>query len=539
MAGEFGLAIDAKRNDSILIIKINSIAEARLAFSSLSKKYQYSFLEVENWKVDNTLSMPIYSGLPSNTISYIFDPFFEVVPNKYLFLFDDYIAISNDIDDLKQFYLNYISKNTLSNSKSFCQFRNNFSLAESQFIYSSDKASDLISESTSSNYTYTLASQSDEKNNTLFSSIVLERSISLASDFRGNVRSLLDSSLITIPAIVIHPINNEVLFLVQDLKFNLYLINTIGRIIWKRPIEEAILGDIIQFSINNKVQNGLIFNTRSKLFQIDFNGNSIGNYPVVLPFKSMSPLALFDYENSGDFRLFVPCEDRNVRVYDKKGNIVLGFETDKLEGNVIKEIQHFNVYGKDYILLSDNFSNRILDRKGKPRIAIKDDFKRGSNSNYYYAKEGKLDYFITSSINGEIVKIEVPTGLTTLISCIENDSEHYFFQISINKHERGYLFLHDKSISLFAGNGKLIFSKYLPINEFYIPRLVYNNQIPYIAFIDNNQIYLVNIITGEVQNNFPVNGFLDYQLFFSSNGDAKVVTGGDHNSLIFYNNIVF
>ena len=53
---------------------------------------------------------------------------------------------------------------------------------------------------------------------------------------------------------------------VQDENLNLYLISSEGEILWKRKLQEAVIGSIRQIDLfkNNKLQ--LLFNTKASCF---------------------------------------------------------------------------------------------------------------------------------------------------------------------------------------------------------------------------------------------------------------------------------
>ncbi len=109
-------------------------------------------------------------------------------------------------------------------------------------------------------------------------------------------QSLLDSTVINKPALVKNHYTNEKELMVQDAKFNLYLINNSGRLLWKKPLDGKILGTIqqIDYYKNSKLQ--YIFNTKNKIYLLDRNGNNVDKYPVSLPVKATNGIAVMDYE---------------------------------------------------------------------------------------------------------------------------------------------------------------------------------------------------------------------------------------------------
>ena len=99
---------------------------------------------------------------------------------------------------------------------------------------------------------------------------------------------------------------------IQDQKNNIYLISASGKILWKAAIRERITGDIfmIDYYRNGKYQ--LLFNGKDYLHLIDRNGNYVDKYPVKLRSPASNTLAVFDYENNKDYRLFIAGEDKKI-----------------------------------------------------------------------------------------------------------------------------------------------------------------------------------------------------------------------------------
>ena len=151
------------------------------------------------------------------------------------------------------------------------------------------------------------------------------------------------------------------------MKNNTYLINSAGRVLWKVPLNERITGDIymIDYFRNGKYQ--LLFSGRNYIHLLDRNGNYVERYPVKLRSPATNSLALFDYDNNLNYRLFIAGEDKLIYSYDKSGNVVKGWKPFRTAGNVKAEISYFKVSGKDYLVASDETSVYFLDRYGNKR----------------------------------------------------------------------------------------------------------------------------------------------------------------------------
>ena len=166
---------------------------------------------------------------------------------------------------------------------------------------------------------------------------------------------------------------------VQDENLNLYLISSEGEILWKRKLQEAIIGSIRQIDLfkNNKLQ--LLFNTKSKLFLIDRKGRDVGAYPMALKQNTSLPLSLFDYENKRNYRILLSCGKQHY-MYDKNGKIINGWKLKKTKSKALYPAEHFVVGGRDYILLAEeNGTLNILNRRGETRVKVKEKIDFSSN----------------------------------------------------------------------------------------------------------------------------------------------------------------
>ena len=167
---------------------------------------------------------------------------------------------------------------------------------------------------------------------------------------------------------------------IQDQKNNLYLISASGKILWKAAIRERISGSIfmIDYYRNGKYQ--LLFNGRDYLHLIDRNGNYVDKYPVKLRSPATNSLAVFDYENNKDYRLFIAGEDKKIYLYDRSGSPVRGWNLFTTRGKVTDPVSFFRVRGKDYLFVADDQAVYVLDRTGNIRIAHEEPLTKAAGS---------------------------------------------------------------------------------------------------------------------------------------------------------------
>ncbi|HPV26852.1 MAG TPA: hypothetical protein PKV77_06720, partial [Bacteroidales bacterium] len=121
---------------------------------------------------------------------------------------------------------------------------------------------------------------------------------------------------------------------IQDRNNNIYLISSSGKILWKAAIREKITGNIfmIDYYKNGKLQ--LLCAGRDYMHLIDRNGNYVDKYPVKMQSPASNTLALFDYENNKEYRLFLAGEDRKIYAYDRSGTPVRGWNLFTTRGKV-------------------------------------------------------------------------------------------------------------------------------------------------------------------------------------------------------------
>lgn len=115
-----------------------------------------------------------------------------------------------------------------------------------------------------------------------------------------------------------------------------------------------------------------LYNTASKLYMVDDNGKSCEGFPVTLTSKATNPLAVYDYSNTRDYRIFVACADRRLYLFDKNGKRVTGWKLWQTASVVTSPVRFFRVGGKDYIVAADSDNLYILDRKGNERVKPKE-----------------------------------------------------------------------------------------------------------------------------------------------------------------------
>ena len=152
---------------------------------------------------------------------------------------------------------------------------------------------------------------------------------------------------------------------VQDAGNHLYLLDETGEVLWKREMNEKILGTIypVDFFRNGNVQ--LLFNTTSALHLVDLSGQYIGNYPIRFPSAAATGLSVLPGDAGMDDRIFVYCRNGQVYAYEISGKPIGNWLYNTAFGGVEKPVMPVTLKGRKYLLLYTQAGElRSLDMSG-------------------------------------------------------------------------------------------------------------------------------------------------------------------------------
>ncbi len=552
---EFALVFDNAIQQSVkthtcFIAKTKSKSKTQDLISKLNSQSiePYSYYEI-----DSESRHPIYKNKAASIIPYLLELYCKHVPSKYYTYIDNYIVFSDTEKSLHSFIYHNVLNKTLNENDHYRNFTENFSYKDNIFIYCKPSELSSIFE-TQSNFSilnpnkeqkktlnefYGLGIQIANNNELFYTNISFQHNPMQSKEPQTIWQSGLDSTVNKKPTLVLNHYTKEKEILVQDNANKLYLISNSGRVLWKKQIEEPILSEIhqIDYYRNNKLQ--YLFNTANKIYLLDRNGNNVDKYPILLANQATNGLALFDYDNNRNYRIFIACSDFNTYVFNKSGKKITGWKFNKSEGIISKPIQHFRVQGKDYIVFSDDKRNYILNRKGQERVKIKNDFITNNNSLFYLEINNGEPYLLTSDRNCNARKINLNTGVTSQVELISSNDKHQFIASNIDKSQSlEYILLTKNNLMVFNNTGSKLFKtsidgNILPQADIYQFSSVnkkigvYDNQ--------NHQIFLYNN-NGSIYKDFPLSGKSRFSIGFleQNSTDFNLIVGGENNFLYNY-----
>ncbi len=483
---------------------------------------------ISYFNIDEETKIPVYSFPIHYYGKILLGDIFGKVETSYFTFVDNYLIFGSNKKELRKFVLANIHRRTLETDMEYQDFKEALSEKSNFYFFSKVFSSQYLIDTYSSENireffdknkdkyqkVYAIALQMQGGDNLLYTSLALKYNQDTREKPHTVWETLLDTTISFKPQLVINHNTNKKEIMLQDEKNNLYLINDMGRILWKLHIDGKILGKIYQidFYKNHKLQ--YLFNTRKKLYLIDRNGNYVERYPITLRSPATNGIAVFDYEKTRDYRIFVAGEDKHIYLYNQDGNVVTGWTFGTTDTYVYQPIQHFRIATKDYIIFADSLKTYILNRRGESRITVKKYFSKSKNNIFYLNKEKDTYYFVTTSSNGKVYEIDLDGNVKTKDFSSFTPS-HFFTLYDIDGDgNKDYIFGDKKEFSVYENNGKMKF-KYEFENTIYFPPniFVFPNNIIRIGLVDRKSslIYLFNN-DGSLYQDFPLNGYSPFTI---------------------------
>lgn len=152
--------------------------------------------------------------------------------------------------------------------------------------------------------------------------------------------------------------------LVQDHNHQLYLLNREGKVLWRKRLDEQIVGDIDFIDGFDTGKFQLLFNTKSKTHLLDRNGKYVEKYPIALLDSTLvAPLAV-KYSKKSDYRI-IACNGTKLINLDANGDYVKGWKKPDLKSPLKEKLIYTSLQGNDmFIALTNDHQIHFYDKTG-------------------------------------------------------------------------------------------------------------------------------------------------------------------------------
>ena len=538
-----------EKYSNYIILKINNQKKSELSLNSLVSTYcDTNKLVFEDYnteyKVNKNLTYKVYKMPFDNILNYAFAELYDLPFHKYYVFLDEYIVFTDNYENLKKFINSYVLKLNLKNEPKYKLISKQIH-SKSNILFYLDFNRDSYNIASILNSKYANIFNNNLKIFNKFQSLVLQINTSndlfytnLIIDFNPKAQSSgykvwetkLDNVLINKPLFFTNHYSFEKELFIQDASKIIYLINNKGEILWKKQLPDKIISKIhiIDYYANKKYQ--FLFNTKNHIYILDRNGNFVENYPVKLPAKATCGISVFDYNDNCNYRIFVACNDKQVYLYQKDGQINKDWKITQTKDYVKTPIQYFSYENKDYIVFADNLNIYILNRKGEVRINPKTNYPKASNTKFFFQPKNAQTKakFISTTPAGKIINIYLDG--TIILNTVKNFSHtHYFEFYDIdNDGLKDYIFLEKNTLLAYTQDNKKIFSHFFKQEISEAPLIFQfsetDTKIGIVSYKEN-KIYLINN-DGTIYSGFPKRGSTPFSIgILNSNNKFNIIVG--------------
>ena len=338
----------------------------------------------KTYRLDDAKELTYYAFPTSDFVPVMWGEVLGGMANRYVFVEDNYVVFASSEEAVRQFARDYVRRQNVREQEWYWTTRERLS-KEGNWTSVAHVASMLpfyraASEGRWKNYLEkngervascaSVGLQWANEGDMVYNILFLSTKEVAEQQKQVMWQTKLEAPLAMKPAIVTNHNTGERELFVQDENNTVYLINDIGRILWKLPVQGRINSDIYQVDMykNGKLQ--LLFSTPTHVYLIDRNGNYLPRYPLALPSACARGVTVCDYDGKRDYRIFVPAADRRVYLYDLTGNPVKGWNVPRSDNDIVSRVCHFRVQGKDYIAYAGWHRLYLLDRRGNERVHV-------------------------------------------------------------------------------------------------------------------------------------------------------------------------
>lgn len=508
----------------------------------------------KEYAIDEESVFPIYKMPLDKLPTRIFGPHFRACEANYATVFDDYLIFGDSYKSVSKVIYDNVLQKTLAYDGAFTQYSNYLATKVNFFAFISliGTGNNIEKRLTKPAFSffkdhqeslrdfYALGWQFSNENELCYNNLLIRHQPLNTLKAATEWETRLDTVIGLKPELVINHYTKEKEILVQDEKHNIYLINKSGRVIWKKNIEGAIMGEVFQVDYYKNGKYQYLFNTENKIHLLDRNGNFVNRYPIKLPEKAAAPMSVFDYENRKNYRLFLPLKNNKVIAYDIEGKLITGFNFSGTDNEIIAPVQYVRNNSKDYIIVTDKSRIYLLDRRGKARANPKIQFEPSKNNTFTYqpGNSNRAGRLVRTDNKGTIYYIYFDGRVEEreMQECTEN---HFFAVEDVTGDKiNDFIFVDENTLSVYGLTGNKIFKKKFNTSIVHPPAFYrFSSNENYIGITEASEgvIYLING-EGEISEGFPLPGKTRFSIGFLEPGSGRfnLIVGGNEYYLYNY-----
>jgi hypothetical protein len=506
--------------------------------------------EIIYFEPDDQIKSPVYKTPFKGFVNVIIPGFARGSDDAFFAFYDNFLITGSSFVTISRLLYDNLLNKTLANNLIYRDFESSLPSRGGYYFFcvpsritdylaeflNEDIITALKSNRTSLNKIQAAGYQFTSSNGMIYNSLSIRFKDEVREESLTEWETLLDTVAGIKPFFFTNHITGAKEIFIQDIKNNTYLINAAGRVLWKVPLNERIAGNVymVDYYRNGKYQ--LLFSGKNYIHLLDRNGNYVERYPVKLRSPATNSLALYDYDNNLNYRLFIAGEDKMIYSYEKSGNVVKGWKPFRTSGYVTDEINYFKVSGKDYLVASDESSVYFLDRSGNKRVTLREPAVRAKGSSMKLSP-GSEPFLICSSPDGTVQNLYFD-GAIKKFSLKKFSADHSFDVFDVDGDGFGeYIFIDKGILYIYDNNRSELFSKDFGSEDLGGPiNFVFSATDRKVGVFDIKKklIYLIDI-NGKVMNGFPLRGASMFSIGkLSDKSGWHLIVGGTDRFLYNY-----
>ena len=508
-------------NDS-LFYDINEIGNIFLENDTISISVFKNINKLKSKILETTKSMSKYRGYDifelgdGLFLTENINRGFPLQKQKFATLLENKLILSNYSNPLEYIILNYTNKSTLDFSQDFDKkFQNLPETSNILRIYNTNNfAKDLSKKLNvdSEKYNFWYDHTFVDENviyNTRFTEKLNEQFVEKGPKVVFNLK--LNDEISLAPKWVKNYVTKKPEILTQDKSNNLYLISEDGNIVWRKKIEDQIIGKVHQVDLYKNGRLQYAFVTNESFMIIDKNGNLVKKIKHKNNNKVIG-LSVFDYDKNRNYR-FLICFENDIKMLDSNMKTVRGFSTKNIRSHISALPKHFRIGSKDFLVVKTEKKLLILDRRGNIRLNIDEKIK--SPTSETFINKNSFIYVM----NNDLVTVDLKGNAK--ITPLPLDSEYGFVA-----NQNNLIYVSENVMTINNINFELKFGNYTN------PQLFFD-EIVSVTDLDLKKIYLFNN-NGSPIENFPIYGTGVIDISTKKNKSKLLVTLGEKNEILVY-----
>jgi hypothetical protein len=339
----------------------------------------------------------------------------------------------------------------------------------------------------------------------------------------------LDAPVMRGPARVINHNDGSSNYMVQDVANTLYLIDDNGAILWKKELSGPVMSDFFQVDFLKNKRLQFLFNTRNYLHLIDRNANYLPGYPMRLPQAAVAGVSVFDYDNTRNYRVMIPSENKTVLNYSLNRRSVTGWQFKPLPNGIRQPLQFFRLNNKDYIVAIDTTGTiHFFDRQGKPSLKTRQKVQAVTGSSVYaHSPAGANAHFLIAGDKGMLYQVMTDGRVNTFSPDTLASDFVFAYETLTRDHEADLIFFNNGNLSVFNIASKKVFSTTVQREmnaSISIFDLKENGRFVGLTDKDNRRLFIINR-EGEIHPGFPMEGDTPFVMEADKEGRGYIITG--------------